>query len=260
MKTFGIGAIPFSVLTFDDAVEEVIRRAHDGKNTAVHFANAYTIALADADPAYAAVFNSAQALNLTDGMPVAWVGRRAYAHSAAQWPRVYGPDVMEAVLGRDTGLRHYLLGGSEQTLLRLRQMIDRRFPGARIVGAESPPFRTMTPDEIDAQDRRVGESGAQMVWVGLGTPKQDWEVARLASGLPVVAMAVGAAFDFIAGTKPQAPAWMQRTGTEWAYRLAREPLRLTKRYLWGNRGSFAPPRATRGSEGDERNGHNIGAC
>ncbi len=234
VSTCRVGSIPFSVLTFEAAVEEVIRRAHLGQPTAVHFANAYTIALADSDPQYATLFDTPEALNLTDGMPVAWVGRRAYALSPAQWPRVYGPDVMEAVLARDTGLRHYLLGVTPETLNRLQQVIGRRFGHASVVGAESPPFRTLADEERRAQEQRIRDSGAQVVWVGLGTPKQDVEVQRLAAALPVVAMAVGAAFDFIAGTKPQAPVWMQRTGTEWAYRLAREPRRLSKRYLWGN--------------------------
>ncbi|TXH41566.1 MAG: glycosyltransferase [Actinobacteria bacterium] len=234
VRTFQIGVIPFSVLPFDSAVEEILRRAESCVPTAVHFANAYTIALADSDAAYAGLFTRSQAVNLTDGMPVAWVGRRAYGQSSDQWPRVYGPDVMEAVLARDSAVRHYLLGGDERTLETLQHVIARRFPSARVVGAESPPFRPMTPDEIAAQDQRIRDSGAQIVWVGLGTPKQDWEVSRLAAEVSVVAMAVGAAFDFIAGTKPQAPVWMQRTGTEWLYRLASEPRRLTKRYLWGN--------------------------
>ena len=103
-----------------------------------------------------------------------------------------------------------------------------------MVAAESPPFRPLTAAEVAAQDQRIRQSGAELVWVGLGTPKQDHEVARLAAELPVVALAVGAAFDFLAGTKPQAPLWMQRSGTEWAFRLASEPKRLTRRYLWGN--------------------------
>ncbi|MEZ5184744.1 MAG: WecB/TagA/CpsF family glycosyltransferase [Candidatus Nanopelagicales bacterium] len=234
MSTCRVGSIPFSVLTFDAAVAEVIERGRAGRATAVHFANAYTIALADNDPDFATLFDSSHALNLTDGMPVAWVGRRGYGRSNDEWPRVYGPDVMRAVLARNTELRHYLLGGDETTLATLQQVISRRFPTALIVGAESPPFRDLSADERQVQDQRIAESGAQMVWVGLGTPKQDWEVARLAGELPVVAMAVGAAFDFIAGTKPQAPVWMQRTGTEWLHRLAREPRRLAKRYLWGN--------------------------
>ncbi len=233
VSTFGIGAVPITALGFSNAVDDVIGRAQAGEATAVHFANAYTIALADSDPHYAELFSRPLALNLTDGMPVAWVGRRAYGRSRDEWPRVYGPDVMEAVLARG-GLRHYLLGGDEPTLTALQDVIARRFPKSDIVGAESPPFRPLGERERDAQDSRIHHSGAQVVWVGLGTPKQDWEVARLVEELPVVALAVGAAFDFIAGTKPQAPMWMQRTGTEWVYRLASEPRRLTKRYLWGN--------------------------
>jgi N-acetylglucosaminyldiphosphoundecaprenol N-acetyl-beta-D-mannosaminyltransferase len=84
------------------------------------------------------------------------------------------------------------------------------------------------------RDRRIAESGATLVWVGLGTPKQDTEVRRLADSLPITALAVGAAFDFLAGTVSQAPEWMQRSGLEWTYRLAHEPKRLGKRYLWGN--------------------------
>jgi N-acetylglucosaminyldiphosphoundecaprenol N-acetyl-beta-D-mannosaminyltransferase len=141
---------------------------------------------------------------------------------------------MLAVLDRGTSLGHYLLGGSEETLAALKRVIARRFPTARIVGAESPAFRALSDAEVAAQDSRIRQSGAQVVWVGLGTPKQDWEVARLSEELPVVALAVGAAFDFLAGTKSQAPMLMQSTGTEWLYRLASEPRRLAKRYLWGN--------------------------
>jgi N-acetylglucosaminyldiphosphoundecaprenol N-acetyl-beta-D-mannosaminyltransferase len=172
----------------------------------------------------------------TDGVPVAWVGKRAYPGLASSWDRVYGPDVMEAVLdasGPD-GPRHYLLGGSPEMLAVLRSVVAERWPSAVVVGAESPPFRALSAEEVAAQDSRIRDSGATIVWVGLGTPKQDWEVARLAGSVPVVAMAVGAAFDFLAGVKPQAPVWMQRSGTEWAFRFASEPRRLAKRYLWGN--------------------------
>jgi N-acetylglucosaminyldiphosphoundecaprenol N-acetyl-beta-D-mannosaminyltransferase len=143
---------------------------------------------------------------------------------------------MEAALdasGPD-GPRHYLLGGSPATLAVLESQIAERWPGAVVVGAESPPFRALSVAEVAEQDARIRDSGATIVWVGLGTPKQDWEVARLAASVPVVAMAVGAAFDFIAGVKPQAPIWMQKSGTEWAFRFASEPKRLAKRYLWGN--------------------------
>ena len=238
-----VGPIPFRVAAFDDAVAAVMSAADqlgesapgDHPGTPVHFANAYTVALADTDADYLALFTDSRAAVFSDGVPVVWAGRRTHAE-LTQWERVYGPDVMTAVLDASTadGPGHYLLGGSPETLAALAQQITERWPDARIVGAESPPFRTLTEIEQQAQDQRIRASGASIVWVGLGTPKQDWEVSRLASRLPVVAMAVGAAFDFLAGTKPQAPKWMQRSGTEWLYRLGSEPRRLARRYFWGN--------------------------
>ena len=130
--------------------------------------------------------------------------------------------------------RHFLLGSTPEVLERLTQRIRARFPSANIVGTESPPFAAPTSAELQARDARITASGATHVWVGLGTPKQDYEVLRLANSIPVVALAVGAAFDFLAETTPQAPRWMQRSGLEWSYRFAREPRRLAKRYLWGN--------------------------
>jgi N-acetylglucosaminyldiphosphoundecaprenol N-acetyl-beta-D-mannosaminyltransferase len=229
---FQVGDVWFDVAPFHECVDAIVGWALAHESHHVHFGNAYTIALADADPAYADVLNAGT--TYTDGMPVAWVGRRAYAVPPGQWTRVYGPDVMAAVLGRPEPLRHYLLGGSLSTLDALRATISSQWPGARIVGGESPPFRPLTNEEQQAQDHRIKQSGADMVWVGLGTPKQDFEAARLAESTGIVALAVGAAFDFLSGTKPQAPVWMQRTGTEWAYRLSREPRRLGRRYIWGN--------------------------
>ena len=202
----------------------------------VHFANAYTVALADSDHTYQRLFTAPESVVFTDGMPVAWFGRRYFPELAADWQRVYGPDVMTGVLAASDaqGPRHYLLGGSPDTLDLLTAAIARRWPQAQIAGAESPPFRALSAAELAERDQRIAASGASIVWVGLGTPKQDWEVARLAATMPVVAMAVGAAFDFLAETKPQAPLWMQRSGLEWAYRLGSEPRRLGKRYLWGN--------------------------
>ena len=235
LPTRRVGPVPFRVAGFGDAVDAVIATASSrGIGVPVHFANAYTIALADTDPEYTELLARPGSAVFTDGVPVAWVGRRAFPDLAGTWDRVYGPDVMEAVFERDEGLSHYLLGGSPETLVALQDAIAQRWPHVKIVGAESPPFRAMSATEVAEQDARIADSGADIVWVGLGTPKQDWEVARIASELPVVAMAVGAAFDFLAGVKPQAPLWMQRTGTEWAFRLASEPRRLTKRYLWGN--------------------------
>lgn len=233
-----VGPIPFSVATLDQAVSAVLAQCagEDTRSRAVHFANAYTVALADQDPRLVQLFARENATVFTDGVPVAWVGRRGYPDVAELWDRVYGPDLMTAVLARSdrVGPTHYLLGGSEDTLAELGTRITRRFPEARIVGRESPPFRNPTPSELAERDRRISDSNADLVWVGLGTPKQDFEVARLANSVPVTALAVGAAFDFLAGTKRQAPRWMQRSGVEWLFRLGTEPNRLAHRYFWGN--------------------------
>lgn len=202
---------------------------------AVHFANAYNVALADTDPAYRGLLDAGD-LVFSDGVPVVWAGRRLHQDVAEQWTRVYGPDVMAGVFDRSTaaGPLHYLLGGSSETLDLLQHRIAERWPHAVVAGAESPPFRPPTQDELRDRDERIRASGATLVWVGLGTPKQDVEVHRMSASIPVVALAVGAAFDFIAGTVSQAPVWMQQSGLEWGYRLAKEPRRLAKRYLWGN--------------------------
>ena len=235
-----VGAVSFTVLPLAEAVDAIVSLSTDPgdgatRGRAVHFANAYNVALAHQDPAYARLLNAGDAV-FSDGVPITWVGKRGYPQLAHDWERVYGPDVMTAVLSRtgEPAPRQYLLGGSPETLAALEAAIARDFPRAVIVGAESPPFAPPTQHDLETRDQRIRESGATLVWVGLGTPKQDIEVRRLADTLPVVALAVGAAFDFLAGTKPQAPVWVQRSGMEWAYRLSSEPKRLGRRYVWGN--------------------------
>ena len=131
-------------------------------------------------------------------------------------------------------MRHYLYGSSPDVVSALTGAIEVRWPGALIVGAESPPFRDLSDDDLDDAVRRFQDSKAQIVWVGLGAPKQDLVVARLAERSALTFIAIGAAFDFIAGTKRQAPRIMREHGLEWAFRLATEPRRLWKRYLVGN--------------------------
>lgn len=234
-----VGGLDFTVIPLDEAVDLVVGLGMapppGSPGFAVHFGNAYNVALANANPEYRALLQRADLL-ASDGMPVALAGRRLYPECAPRWTRVYGPDVMAAVLQASgaAGPRHYLLGGSPQTLQELRGQISARWPEAVVVGAESPPFRPESAAELAERDARVVASGATIVWVGLGTPKQDYEVRRLADRMPVTALGVGAAFDFIAGTVRQAPPWMQRSGLEWAFRWAVEPRRLTRRYLWGN--------------------------
>ncbi|MBA2945208.1 WecB/TagA/CpsF family glycosyltransferase [Streptomyces himalayensis] len=210
-------------------------RVGTGRGSDVHLCNAYTLALADRDPELGDVLRSAS-LNLPDGQPVVWANRLLHRDKTMPGIRVYGPDLVLNVfeLSQGTGLRHYLLGSTPQVLGSLRRELHRRFPRAVIAGACSPPFRPLTMQERRGQEEEIRACGADIVWVGLGTPLQDRKAAELCVSLPVVAVAVGAAFDFIAGTKRQAPSWMQCNGLEWLFRLGCEPRRLWRRYLFGN--------------------------
>jgi N-acetylglucosaminyldiphosphoundecaprenol N-acetyl-beta-D-mannosaminyltransferase len=201
----------------------------------VHLCNAYTLALADKNADYRRILEDAS-INFPDGQSVVWANRLRHRKLSLPSERVYGPDLFLEIfaLGQSIGLKHYLLGSTPQVLTVLERALCRRFPAANIVGVNSPPFRTLTDEERDIQTRAILTSKAQIVWVGLGTPKQDWEAAALAAQLPVIVVAVGAAFDFVAGTKRQAPKWIRRHGLEWLFRLLMEPRRLWKRYLIGN--------------------------
>ncbi len=229
--------VPITASGPTEAAAWVVQRAVTGgtRGVDVHLCNAYTLALADKQAALRRLLNEAGA-NFADGQSVVWANRLRHRAAAPPTARVYGPDLFLNVCdaGRRVGLRHYLLGSTSEVLDSLCQALTHRFPGVQIVGREAPPFHEV--DEIEHARRRacIKASGAQVVWVGLGTPKQDWEAARLAHHLPVVAVGVGAAFDFVAGTKPQAPRVLQRHGLEWTFRLATEPRRLWRRYLFGN--------------------------
>jgi N-acetylglucosaminyldiphosphoundecaprenol N-acetyl-beta-D-mannosaminyltransferase len=169
-----------------------------------------------------------------DGMPLVWVMRR---RGLPQQPRVYGPDLMELALshGVDRSWHHFLLGATDPTLDRLEAAAERLAPGVRIVGRFAPPYRPLTPVEDDEIVNRVRSSGANVLWVGLGMPKQELWMQRVGQRLPGInVMGVGAAFDLLSGTVPQAPDWLQDRGLEWAYRLWREPRRLWRRYLYNN--------------------------
>ncbi|RBY75305.1 glycosyltransferase [Geodermatophilus sp. TF02-6] len=198
--------------------------------------NTHTISLMRDGGAYADLLRS-PGVNLADGRPVAWLlgwlSRRSGCRTAPR--HVRGPGLFARVLdeSQDTPVSHYLLGGTPQTLDALQRVISVRFPGARIAGADSPPFRPLTAAEVAAQDARIRHSGADIVWVGLGTPRQDVEAARLAATVRRPAIAVGAAFDFLAGTRPEAPVWVQRLTLEWLFRLLSEPSRLWRRYTIG---------------------------
>ncbi|HPH95729.1 MAG TPA: WecB/TagA/CpsF family glycosyltransferase [Anaerolineaceae bacterium] len=169
-----------------------------------------------------------------DGMPLVWLSRRAGYHHVS---RVYGPDLMLAVCEHSLkkNYRHYLYGGNEGVPELLAQKLQERFPGLSFAGMVSPPFRKMTPEEDAALVAEINALKPDILWVGLSTPKQERWMAEHVSRLDVpVLIGVGAAFDFHAGLKKQAPRWMQRSGLEWLFRLMTEPKRLWKRYLYNN--------------------------
>jgi N-acetylglucosaminyldiphosphoundecaprenol N-acetyl-beta-D-mannosaminyltransferase len=221
-----VGGVLIDFLDPSAAADAIAGRKVKGD---VHLCNAYTLALADERPDLAASLDGA-ALNLPDGTPLAWFARRRGFEGCV---RVYGPDLMGDVLdrGRASSLGHYLYGSTPEVLAALTAEIEQRWPGARIVGSESPPFREITDDELAVSLRRADELDADVVWVGMGTPKQDLLVRRMAEQGDATYVAVGAAFDFIAGVKRQAPSWMQRAGLEWLFRFVTEPRRLARRYL-----------------------------
>ncbi len=197
----------------------------------VHLCNSYTLSLATRDTGYRDLLN--QGVNLPDGTPLAWIGT-VRTHTKVRPTR--GPgllwDLMRASVPH--GSRHVLYGGSPKTLESLTQRLAEEVPGLQIVGAISPPFRDLTETEEDDFVAEMARLRPTFVWVGLGTPRQDIFVAQMAERSPAVFIAVGAAFDFAAGSKPEAPTFLHASGFEWLYRFASEPKRLWRRYTVGN--------------------------
>lgn len=199
----------------------------------IHLCPAYNLVLGSKEPDYAAILNRG-CLNVPDGYGAVWGGR---ALGARIPERFAGTDFCRAVFawGVPRGVKHFFYGGTDDVLAKLHGRLADEFPGIQIAGSYSPPFRALTDEEESSIVRSINASGAHIVWVGIGTPKQDQWIDRLAGMLDAkVSVAVGAAFDFLAGEKKRAPVWMQRIWLEWLHRLLSEPRRLWKRYLVGN--------------------------
>jgi N-acetylglucosaminyldiphosphoundecaprenol N-acetyl-beta-D-mannosaminyltransferase len=185
------------------------------------------------DPALRAIHNGA-GMVVPDGMPLVWLSR---LRGFRQVERVYGPDLLLSCCRRslETKSRHFFYGGAEGVPERLVERLQTRFPGLLVAGMWSPPFRPLTPEEDAEAVRRINDARPDIVWVGLSTPKQErWMAEHRARISAPVLIGIGAAFDFHAGLKRQAPRWMQRSGLEWLFRLATEPRRLWRRYLRNN--------------------------
>jgi N-acetylglucosaminyldiphosphoundecaprenol N-acetyl-beta-D-mannosaminyltransferase len=178
--------------------------------------------------------HSTAGLVTPDGMPLVWLSRRmGFRHVE----RVYGPDLLLAVCERSLawGSCHFFYGGAPGVAETLARRLQSRFPGLRLAGTYSPPFRPLTLEEDQAVVERINAAQPDIVWVGMSTPKQErWMAEHVGRLSASVLVGVGAAFDFHAGLKRQAPRWMQTSGLEWLFRLLVEPRRLWRRYLINN--------------------------
>ncbi|MFV9504774.1 MAG: WecB/TagA/CpsF family glycosyltransferase [Oscillochloridaceae bacterium umkhey_bin13] len=229
---FPVVDVQISALTFDQALQTLDRWIAQRERHYVNICTTHTVLECHDTPALAEVVNGA-GMATPDGMPLVWLGR-LHGHFVE---RVYGPDVMLAACaqGLTRGYRHFFYGGAEGVAERLAERLQAQFPGLQVAGTYTPPFRPLTSADEQQIAELINASQADLVWVGLGTPKQDYWVARFRPLLDApVLLAVGAAFDFHAGRVRQAPRWMQRSGLEWLFRLTQDPKRLWRRYIIGN--------------------------
>jgi N-acetylglucosaminyldiphosphoundecaprenol N-acetyl-beta-D-mannosaminyltransferase len=218
--------------SYQEAISRILEWAEKGESRTVCIANVHVIMEAHDSAEFQAMINAAD-LVTPDGMPLVW-DLRLQGHP--QQGRVYGPDLtlqlIEAAAG--AGIPVGFHGSTPEVLTALQSNFISRFPQLTVAYSYSPPFRTLTPDEDEESTRQINASGARILFVGLGCPRQERWIAEHKGRVQAVMLAVGAAFDFHAGNKPQAPSWMQNAGLEWLFRLATEPKRLWKRYLYHN--------------------------
>lgn len=218
--------------SYIDAVQRIVSWANARESRYVCEAPVAMVMESYDSGEYRNVINGAD-LVTPGGMPVVWMLRLL---GIPRQPRVYGPTLTLKVCeaAQPHGLKIGFYGGTEKSLAFLVSELIRRYPAVQIVYSYSPPFRKLTSEE-DAHIRQdIENSGAQILFVGLGCPKQERWMSEHRPGVRAVMLGVGAAFDFISGQKPQAPLWMQNTGTEWLFRLCTEPRRLWFRYFWHN--------------------------
>ena len=239
MNRVPIIGLPVAATDYAGAVAWILDRAKAADRAyAVEAANTHVAALARHDR----VFGETMArfdLICPDGMPLVWALNRRLPAAERLTDRVYGPTLMletfRATNQPGSPFRHFLLGGKESTLEKLQTNLGEQFPDAIIAGAYSPPFGEWPDDEFDRIAQKIRDSGANLIWVGLGCPKQERWIAEHKDRLPPgVYFGIGAAFAFHAGEVSQAPAFFQKNGLEWAYRLCAEPRRLFKRYFTYN--------------------------
>jgi N-acetylglucosaminyldiphosphoundecaprenol N-acetyl-beta-D-mannosaminyltransferase len=230
-RTVPVLDVPLALTDYQRTLDWVDSMVAAQEHGYVCVCNVHTVMASQEDPELRESLLGSS-VNVPDGQPLVWA-INALGHSLAG--RVYGPELMSraCVRAASTGQRMYLYGGRNQgALVQLALNLRQRHPGVKIVGGYSPPHRPLTVEEADAVVDEINRSRADVVWVGIGVPKQEKWMACMRPRLDApVLVGVGAAFDFHAGLVPQAPNWIQEAGLEWAYRLAHEPRRLWRRYV-----------------------------
>ena len=231
INVLGVG---ISVLDQNRARDFLFQAARAGQRGYVTVTGVHGVSEAQNDPALRDIFNRAL-LVTPDGMPMVWMGKLQGHHSIR---RVYGPDLMLNLCEHSVaeGLSHFLYGGVPGVAEELKRKLEARFPGLKIVGTCTPPFRPLDDAQLQDLQERVRVVRPDFFWVGLSTPKQERFMAQHMSILPEakIFIGIGAAFDLLTGRIRQAPRWMQRVGLEWLFRLTQEPRRLAKRYFVNN--------------------------
>lgn len=232
LKKGQVIGVPVTAGSFEDVARDIIQTANEGREGYVCVANVHMVTTARRDTELQSAMENAK-LVTSDGMPLVWALRH---HGFPDAERVAGPDLMirlceMAAVGK---LPVYFFGGSSKTIQLLQKVVAETFPNLLVAGWESPPLLPDQPQVDPGVVDKIKTSGAKIVFVGLGCPKQEFWMASYSPHLNTVLIGVGAAFDFIAGTASRAPLWMQKTGLEWMFRLMCDPRRLWKRYLLTN--------------------------
>lgn len=226
-------SVPFYSSSIKSLLSVVQQWISQNKKTYICVTNVYVVVESQRNKAFLQILQTS-GMNVADGMPLVWIGKML---GYSQIERAYGPMLMKRICGisQQQGYKIFLYGTTTSTLSLLIQELKQQFPKLIIVGSFAPPFRSLSEKENKEVFNKINASGAHVVFVGIGTPKQEIWMYQARKKLQAnILIGVGAAFDFIAGTKKQAPRWMQQIGLEWLFRMVQEPRRLWKRYLINN--------------------------
>ena len=230
MKTCNILGTNIAVTNMAETVAYIEEHIDELRGKYICVSNVHTTVTGYEEADYRNIQNTA-ALALPDGKPLSLYSKK---HGFPEAERVTGPDLMGELFARDNGLRHYFYGGKEETIQVLSEKLPREYPSLQIAGMVSPPFRPLTEEEDERELQKMNDAKADIIWIGLGAPKQERYMYEHRGKVNGVMIGDGAGFDNYAGTIKRAPMWMQKLSLEWLYRLMQDPKRLFRRYFATN--------------------------